>query len=362
MLLFPSHLLFPVVIYLTGLCKYMSRIFIISIAGRPVDINMYGGIEAIVYYLAKEFVQMGFDVRVAAPEGSRLPPGVEYVPTVPAIEPEPPKIDWGAREAAAERVYRKYMRDVDIVCDHSAYCYPYRHHKHVSHTLHSANPWDCIKVAGVKNRLPVYIAPSKELAGYYKRFTTTPYVIHHGIDIELYPFKKTKKDYFLFLNRITQEKGAMDFIKICEETGVKGIMAGTVPKGNYSEQCIDYAKKVGVEVRGHVPLTEKIRLLSNAKALIAVPNPSYLEAWYLGATEAMACGTPVIALANGGLKEQIENGVTGFLCKSIEEIKRRIWDVDMIDPEDCRNIVATRFSSRRMARNYLLLYSRLGWL
>jgi len=341
----------------------MSRIFIISIAGRPVDIiNTYGGIETIVYYLAKEFMQLGFDVRVAAPEGSLLPPGVEYIPTVPAIEPEPVKIDWPARAAAAESVYLNYMSDVDVVCDHSAYCYPYRYHEHVSHTMHSANPWDCITVAGVKDRTPVYIAPSTELAEYYARFTTRPYVIHHGIDTNLYSYKEDKSDYFLFLNRMTLEKGAMDFVKICEDTGIKGVMVGSVPEGDYGERCVDYAKRVGVEVRGHVSLTEKIRLLQNAKALIAVPISSYLEAWYLGATEAMSCGTPVIALANGGLKEQVVNGVNGFLCSSIEEIEQRIRDVDMIKPENCRNIAVSRFSAQRMARDYISLYSRLRWL
>lgn len=341
----------------------MSRIFIVSIAGRPVDImNTYGGIETIVYYLAKEFMQLGFDVRVAAPEGSSLLSGVDYIPTVPAVEPEPTEIDWPARAATAEKIYRNYMNDVDIVCDHSAYCYPYKYHKRVSHTMHSANPWDCVAAAGIKNRTPIYIAPSTELAEHYARFTTRPYVIYHGVDINIYSYKRDKSDYFLFLNRMALEKGAVDFVRICEDTGVKGIMVGSVLKGDYSERCVDYANSVGVEIRGHVSLVEKIRLLQNAKALIAVPISSYLEAWYLGATEAMSCGTPVVALANGGLKEQIENGVNGFLCSSIEEVEQKMQDVDTIMPENCRNIAVTRFSSQRMARDYISLYSRLRWL
>ncbi|RMF45160.1 MAG: glycosyltransferase, partial [Deltaproteobacteria bacterium] len=75
--------------------------------------------------------------------------------------------------------------------------------------------------------------------------------------------------------------------------------------------------------------------------------------------EAMACGTPVIAWRRGSVPEVMENGVTGFVVESLDEAVQAVKRVDGLDRRTCRAVFERRFSSRRMAEDYLYLYRRL---
>ena len=69
-------------------------------------------------------------------------------------------------------------------------------------------------------------------------------------------------------------------------------------------------------------------------------------------TEAMCCGTPVIALRSGGVTDQIKDGVTGFLCDALDEVREIIVSdkVSEIDPCECRRHVEENFSKEIMAK------------
>ena len=60
----------------------------------------------------------------------------------------------------------------------------------------------------------------------------------------------------------------------------------------------------------------------------------------------MWCGTPVIALRSGGVTDQIKDGMTGFLCDALDEIREIIVTdkVGEIDPYECRRHVEEYFS------------------
>ena len=72
--------------------------------------------------------------------------------------------------------------------------------------------------------------------------------------------------------------------------------------------------------------------------------------------EALACGTPVIAMNRGAMPEIIEHGVNGFLANTQEEFEEYMLRIGEIDPNDCRNSVAERFSNEAMARGYVERY------
>ena len=75
--------------------------------------------------------------------------------------------------------------------------------------------------------------------------------------------------------------------------------------------------------------------------------------------ESMACGTPVIAWQHGSVAEVLEHGVTGFLCDDIGAAVRAVGRLDRLSRQVCREAFERRFTSDRMAQDYLAIYERL---
>jgi glycosyltransferase involved in cell wall biosynthesis len=72
--------------------------------------------------------------------------------------------------------------------------------------------------------------------------------------------------------------------------------------------------------------------------------------------EALASGTPVVALRRGAVPEIVDDGVTGFICDDPDELPGAIERAGEIDPDACRRVVQERFSLLTMARGYERVY------
>jgi glycosyltransferase involved in cell wall biosynthesis len=108
---------------------------------------------------------------------------------------------------------------------------------------------------------------------------------------------------------------------------------------------------------GEIGDADKNEFIGNARALLMPID--WPEPFGLVMIEAMACGTPVIAYANGSVPEILDDGVTGFIVRSQEQAiaaARRIWQIDR---RRCRQVFEQRFSARVMARRYLDVYREL---
>ncbi|MER7309956.1 glycosyltransferase [Streptomyces griseoluteus] len=77
--------------------------------------------------------------------------------------------------------------------------------------------------------------------------------------------------------------------------------------------------------------------------------------------EAMACGTPVVALRRGSVPEIVEEGFAGFMCDHPAELAQAIGSVDRLDPRACRGRVRRHFDTDQMAAAYAALYQQLCW-
>lgn len=75
--------------------------------------------------------------------------------------------------------------------------------------------------------------------------------------------------------------------------------------------------------------------------------------------EAMACGTPVVAMNRGAMPEIIEHGVNGFLANNEKEFEEYMLRVEEINPADCRQTIKERFSAIAMARAYVERYEEV---
>ncbi len=75
--------------------------------------------------------------------------------------------------------------------------------------------------------------------------------------------------------------------------------------------------------------------------------------------EAMACGTPVLALRHGSVEEVVDDGLTGQIVDSIEEAAVTLPRVMALDRRAVRRRFEERFTARRMAKDYVRVYNSL---
>lgn len=75
--------------------------------------------------------------------------------------------------------------------------------------------------------------------------------------------------------------------------------------------------------------------------------------------EAMACGTPVIAHGMGSVPEIIQNGENGFIINSVEDAVSAIKNLNSFHRKNTRKVFDERFTSERMAKDYVNIYERL---
>jgi len=185
-------------------------------------------------------------------------------------------------------------------------------------------------------------------------------VIRPGLRLEDYPYQESKQDYILFLGRVGRPKGVDTAIAVATLAGRPLVIAGPVPPWEraYFEECILPAVD-GERVRyvGEVGGDERAGLLSSAHCLIM---PSTVEETFgLVLIEAMACGTPVIGSPWGAIPEVIDDGHTGFVASSPQEMAEAVIRCASIVPSECRRQVDQHFGINRMVDEHVALYERL---
>jgi glycosyltransferase involved in cell wall biosynthesis len=206
--------------------------------------------------------------------------------------------------------------------------------------------------------------------------------VYNAIDPDDYPYKKDKKDYFMTLARFSALKAQHVAAKLCESKGYRLRMAGTVAGiesnkrlllelGNktssfnnfvdfryYRDEVLPYVHEgSGVTYEGNMSGGEKLKFISEAKALLFPID--WEEPFGMAVIEALACGTPVVAMNRGALPEIITHGVNGFLANNESEFSDYMDRVDEIDPQLCRDSVAERFSTRMITREYINRYEQV---
>jgi glycosyltransferase involved in cell wall biosynthesis len=122
------------------------------------------------------------------------------------------------------------------------------------------------------------------------------------------PRRQGPGDYFLFLGRLSQEKGLKTLLAAWSRSPERLVVAGDGP-----ERALLRDSASTVDYRGSLPAAEIPSLLSRARALL-LPSLSYEGAPRV-VLEAYASGVPVLASRLGGLPELIEDGSSGVLVR-----------------------------------------------
>jgi glycosyltransferase involved in cell wall biosynthesis len=184
--------------------------------------------------------------------------------------------------------------------------------------------------------------------------------IHHGIDVESFPFGERPGGDLLFLGRFSPEKGAVRAIEAARLAGRRLLLAGkvdAVDAAHFVEVIEPLLDGDMVRYVGEADATQKRELLADARALLFPIE--WDEPFGLVMIEAMACGTPVLGLRRASVPEVVDPGITGFVVDDVAGLVRAIDHADGIDRRACRRRAEERFGVGRMVDDYERAYAEV---
>jgi glycosyltransferase involved in cell wall biosynthesis len=335
------------------------RIAVIAPPWTPVPPALYGGIELVVDRLAVGFQKAGHDVLLFTTGDSTCP-----VPRAWALEEaEHQRIGMVVPELRHIMAAYEAVQDYDIVHDHTVmgpvYAQRFPDLKVVT-TVHGPFNDELTDLYGrmANDGVPL-IAISHAQSKPVPQIPIAR-VIHHGLDIDAFPVGEGKGDYYLFLGRMSPDKGAHRATEICYKAGVPLLMAAKMREPwehEYFDRNVRPYLNDRIRYLGEVAHDEKLELLANAKGLIFPIR--WNEPFGMLMIEAMACGTPVIAFRGGSVPEVLEHGRTGFIVDDLDDAVAATRRVGELSRQRCREAFEERFTASRMAHDYVDLYAAM---
>jgi glycosyltransferase involved in cell wall biosynthesis len=333
------------------------RIAMLAPPWYQVPPDGYGGIESLVADLVTGLEGRGHDVVLigAGPAGDL--PG-RYLATFD--EPPTERIGEGMPELLHTARAAQFLREqaVDVVHDHTAVG-PLTADGRTAPTIVTAHgPVDgeigdyyrdlgsSISLVAISNSQRQQ-APNLNWSG----------VVHNAIDVSSYPYREDKDDFVLFLGRCNPEKGVHLAIDAARAAGRRLVLAAKIneePEQDYFDAEVRPRLGSDVEHVGEADAEEKRRLM--AAAYCFVFPIQWEEPFGLVMIEAMACGTPVVALDRGAVPEVVADGVTGLIRAETDQLPEAIKEAGRLSPADCREHVERNFDLKIMTAGYERIY------
>jgi glycosyltransferase involved in cell wall biosynthesis len=318
--------------------------------------SAYGGIEAMCADLVDRLVARGNEVTLIAV--GRNNTAADFVATSP--HPDPSRLGQGLPEVLHAAALPGILDslDVDLVHDHSLAGPLLARGRPVPTVVTAHGPLngdmgryyrcvaDSVHLVAISDAQRV-LAPDVRWAG----------TVHNAIPVADFPFRRDKEDFALFLGRVTPEKGIPQAIAAAAEAGIPLRIAAKCREPDehaYFRSEVEPLLGGDVEWLGEVGRAEKLALLGAARCLLFPIR--WDEPFGMVMVEAMACGTPVVALRRGSVPEVVADGETGFVCDGHASLVAALRRVGSLSPERCRAEAARRFDVDTMAARYERIY------
>jgi len=361
------------------------KIGIVTTHSFPLPPPTHTG-DVVILDLADSLDELGHDVTLYAPEGTRAPKCGRVLPMPCSLGKYPPSSV--ECESACLAQHGAALLSEDVVHDFSVskqiaeYLFRTGRRNVISTPLSSQwehpNPpqnivvWsEAMRERGLRGAGDYEGTPYTQWIGPPQRPIKDAHVVYGGIDTDWYtPNYDKKKDFYLWMNRWHPAKGYHLAIELARYSGIKLVLAGEHPKREmfeYQRDCaleaVRYAKNLpNVKFRWlpgdpnhHIA---KRDLYRQAKALLYTVQ--FQEPFGLSQVEALACGTPVIGTNLGSVPEVVTHGKTGLVgANDVVSQAAAFEKIDSIRPETCREQAVSRFDRKIMAKAYLREYENV---
>lgn len=338
------------------------RILLVMDPDLPVPPPLYGGHERLVAMFIEEYTRLGHDVTLLAGPNSKAPTIKTFGKNNFDLNKNP------------------VQRSIEVL---QAWAYLYK----------NVHKFDLIHNFGrLLYLLPVLNKPVKKIMTYGREITGTAIrrinqlpnknliftacstdcastgnvagiwkTVYNAIEFSKYSLQEQVADNapLMFLGRVEQIKGVLTAIEVAMASGNKLWIAGNIAK----EHEVYFEKQIKPLIDGKQiiylgPLNDpqKNEYLGKSKALLFPIE--WDEPFGMVMVEAMACGTPVIAIKRGSVEEVIDEGITGIKVSTKGEIIEALPKLYQINRTACRRKAMERFDVKVIAKEYLSLFNK----
>ncbi|WAL39409.1 glycosyltransferase [Brevibacterium sp. BRM-1] len=309
-------------------------ILLLSAFTHPIGQPHRGGLESHVWSLARELRRRGHRVSLAAPEGSDLLdsgvpafayPRAEWPADAQRTDARLPPALLPVEAAALARALgyaHAHPEAFDVIHDHSAHPLPLRTPGPVPllTTLHTPPQPEMIAAlcAGGRGRASAsgesapseLITVSRHTAAAWAARGVSADVVRNGVATGEWTLGPGGEGICWF-GRIVPEKAPHLAVAAAVRAGARLTVVGPVGDEAYAQEVFGPAAAAAgslVDVRGPLPVRELAGVVADSAA--ALVTPVWDEPFGQVVAEALACGTPVVAIARGGLGQTF-SGVEG---------------------------------------------------
>jgi hypothetical protein len=178
--------------------------------------------------------------------------------------------------------------------------------------LHYMRLWD----TRTSNGVDCFIANSELVARrIMKTYGRNSVVVHPPVDVDLFPLKTNKEDFYVTASRLVAYKRVDLLVEAFAWMPDQQLLV--IGDGPEMKRLKTRATP-NVRFLGYQPRSLLVDHLQRAKAFVFAGE----EDFGIAAVEAQACGTPVIGYAHGGTGETVIDGETGvlFMRQSAEAV------------------------------------------